>query len=67
VRGGDLLCAGTRVRMKFDGCSGLVWCCEKRFLRGRRAYPLSDDIAYRPGSDDPVILVSVKVQIFLHS
>ena len=53
--------------MKFDGCDSIS---ESKSLfenKGINTYPLTKNISYCPWDDDPVVLVSQEIQIFLHS
>jgi hypothetical protein len=63
----DVLCAGTRVKMKLDGwLAGSAIAFEWQAWRDG-TYPLSYYIADGPGENDVVILVAVEVQVLLHA
>lgn len=32
-----------------------------------RPYPLTDDIAYCPGDDDPIVLILIEVEVLFHA
>lgn len=53
--------------MKFDGCSRSNEMEGESNGRESTTYQLSDDVAYRPGDNNIVVLIVVQVEVLLHA